>query len=205
MLAAGWFAPPARRKKTCPGESATRRVSRASAIMRPRPRPSLSASPRGARTKRLGVCQLSARAFGPRHLLPRPATLWQIGCFPPRARAHHAPAPAPALVRVPARHPNKSPHAHQPSARVWGHRGPGPRHLLQDPPPCGKPAAFRRVPARTSCARVRVPASPPDARTRRLSVFQLAARVWATAGPSHATSLQDPPPCGKPAVFRRAA
>ncbi len=78
----------------------------------------------------------------------------------------------------------------------------GPPRARAAPPPSKTrhPAANRLLSAtcsRASCAR------PRDARTRRLCACQFAARVWATAGPSHATSLQDPTPCGKPAVFRR--
>ena len=65
--------------------------------------------PPDVRTKRLSVCQLAARALGfsgpgPRHLFPRPATLWQTGCFPPD-RASCAPARSSVFTRGGGSHP----------------------------------------------------------------------------------------------------
>ena len=73
----------------------------------------------------------------------------------------------------------------------WATTGSGRATSFQDPPPCGKPAAFRRGPA---CATPEQSASAP---------VSLQLGPWAAAGPGRATSFQDPPPCGKPAVFRR--
>ena len=90
--------------------------------------------------------QLAARAFGPRHFPPRPATLWQTGCFSPRARAHHAPACMPA-TRARAT-PEQSTSAYA-SLQLgpWATACLGHASSFQDPPPCGEPAVFRRGPA----------------------------------------------------------
>jgi len=75
----------------CPHIMRPRACARMPARPRPRPRP------RDARTKNLAPASFqlgpwATAGLGPRHLLPRPAALRLTGCFPPRARAHHAPA-----------------------------------------------------------------------------------------------------------------
>jgi len=161
-------------------------------IMRPRPRPRLRPCPRPSLSAGPG----RATSFQDPPPCGKPAAFRRVP-------AHHAPACMPALVRVPARRPNKAPRRFSACSSGLGRRGPEPRHLLQDPPPCGKPAVFRppahRAPASTP-ALVRVPARHPN---KSPHAHQPSAQAWATAGPSHAISFQDPPPCGKPAAFRR--
>jgi len=81
------------------------------------------------------------------------------------------------------------------SATAWGAAG--------GCPPCKIGRCLRLAPSRMMRACVRGCARPATPEQGASAFFSLQLGPWATAGPGRATSFQDPPPCGKPAVFRR--
>jgi len=196
MLAAGWFA-------TTPARTSCARAR-------------VPACPPARRPNKV-----------PRRL---PACSSGLGAAPPPSKPRHSAANRLFSAACPPNRlrPNKSPHAHQPSARALSRAT-----SLQDPPPrrprrapvCA-PArrpnrAPRRLPACSSgpgratsskirhhavnrllyaCARVH---ARPRPRPRATPEQGASAPASLQHGPlGRATSFQDPPPCGKPAAFR---